>query len=328
MSPPTEVDDAARAGAAAPAASGSRDENDERPCVFIHTNRKQMIGALVARYALERNSRYADRFDVRILSYEDYPFFAARDGQPYMRDGVRRLWRSDDLQSFTPLRFMPPELMDYRGRALVIDPDIFAVADVWDLLARDMGEAAILCRRRSGPKGWYGCYASSVMLLDCAKLRHWRCRDQFDALFRFELDYMDWISLKLEPAGSIGLFEKEWNDFDKLTSRTKMLHNTRRRTQPWKTGLPIDYTPADAYGLIPAYAGIAAVAKRLLTRVPAFGRYWRHPDGRQERLFFALLGECLDRGVVSQDLIAEEMRRNHVRHDAFEVMRRTGPLPA
>ena len=28
-------------------------------------------------------------------------------------------WRNDDLQSFTPLRFMPPQLMGYRGRAVV-----------------------------------------------------------------------------------------------------------------------------------------------------------------------------------------------------------------
>ena len=48
---------------------------------------------------------------------------------------------------------MPPELMGYEGRALVIDPDILAVADVWELLSRDMQGAAIMCRQRNGPKG-------------------------------------------------------------------------------------------------------------------------------------------------------------------------------
>jgi hypothetical protein len=296
--------------------------------VFIQTNPKQMIGAQVAAYALKRNSRHGERFDVRILDTADYPFFAAREGQPFRRDGVERRWRNDDLQSFTPLRFMPPELMGYQGRALVIDPDIFAVADVWDLLSRDMGGKALLCRRRSGPKGWYGCYASSVMLLDCARLGHWRCEEGFSELFAFKRDYMDWISLKLEDDESIGLFEAEWNDFDRLTPETKMLHNTRRRTQPWKTGLPIDYTPVDAFGPVPVFAWLAQGATRLFGRMPPFDRYWRHPDPKQEALFFGLLRECVDQGLVSPEQLRDEMAHNHVRHDAIAVLERTQGLAA
>ena len=36
-------------------------------------------------------------------------------------------------------------------------------------------------------------------------------------MFEYKRDYMDWISLKLEPRVTIGLFEPEWNDFDRLT---------------------------------------------------------------------------------------------------------------
>ena len=61
-------------------------------------------------------------------------------------------------------------------------------------------------------------------------------------LFEFRRDYKDWINLRHETAG---YFEPEWNDFDRLTPATKMLHNTKRRTQPWKTGLPVDYMPAE-----------------------------------------------------------------------------------
>jgi hypothetical protein len=72
-------------------------------CVFIHTNHKQIVGALVAEHALRRNSRHNDRFDVRIIRHKDYPFLRAREGQLYLRDGVKRPWLNDDLQSFTPL---------------------------------------------------------------------------------------------------------------------------------------------------------------------------------------------------------------------------------
>ena len=55
----------------------------------------------------------------------------------------------EDLQSFTPLRFMPPQLMGYEGRAIVVDPDVFAVGDVHELLTRDMEGKAVMGRRRS-----------------------------------------------------------------------------------------------------------------------------------------------------------------------------------
>jgi hypothetical protein len=223
---------------------------------------------------------------------------------------------------------MPPELMGYQGRALVIDPDVFAVSDVWELLSREMDGKAVMCRMRDGPKGRHGYHASSVMLLDCSKLTHWQCRTQFDELFRFKRDYMDWVSLKLEPAGSVGLIEPEWNDFDRLTPQTKMLHNTRRITQPWKAGLPIDFTVAETVKSAPIYRWLLRLGRQVVGPNRLIGHYCRHPDGKQERLFFGLLRECVERGIVSKELLKEEMSRNHVRHDAIDVLQRVPPLAA
>ena len=58
------------------------------------------------------------------------------------------------------------------------------------------------------------------------------------------------------------------------------------------------------------------------------GRYFRHPDRNQEHFFFGLLRECVERGIVSEAMLREEMERNHVRHDAFEVMEKAPPLAA
>ena len=297
-----------------------------RPHVFIQTNVKQLIGALVAAHSLKRNSRHRDEFDVTIMHHEDHAFFAARQGQLFLRGGEKRVWDNDDLQSFTPLRFMPPELMGYRGRAVVIDPDIFAVGDIWELLTRDMQDKAVVCRRRGGPKDKNGAFATSVMLLDCARLAHWRVEAQFDAMFAFTRDYMDWIALKLEPAGSIGLFEEQWNDFDRLTPATKLLHNTRRRTQPWKTGLPVDYRPAEHGNGFPPLAWAMRARRRLFGEYGLLGHYAPHPDRNQEAFFFGLLRECLESGAVSEAQLREAMARNHVRHDALAGIERTPPL--
>ena len=93
--------------------------------VYIHTNEKQWVGALVAAYALKRNSANPDAFDVEFLQVKDFDFLKQKEGCKFLRGGVDRIWHLDDLQSFTPLRFLPPKLMGYEGRAVVMDPDIF-----------------------------------------------------------------------------------------------------------------------------------------------------------------------------------------------------------
>lgn len=296
--------------------------------VFIQTNHKQITGAIVAEHALRRYSRHNDKFDVTIMHTRDYPFFAAREGQTYLRDGVKRIWLNDDLQSFTPTRFMPPELMGYEGKAVVIDPDIFAAVDIWELLTRDMSGKAVMCRMRSGPKGYIDkMYASSVMLLDCSKLEHWQVEKQFNSMFEFKLDYQPWIGLRNEDPETIGMLEKEWNDFDQFSLNTKMLHTTRRKTQPWKTGLPTDWRPAEKFRLFPPIGWLMRARRHLFGEYGLLGNYKPHPDQNQEIFFFGLLKECVEQGKISESFLREEMAKNHVRHDAFEVLERTPDLP-
>jgi hypothetical protein len=56
------------------------------------------------------------------------------------------------------------------------------------------------------------------------------------------------------------------------------------------------------------------------------GRYKPHSDLRQEAFFFGLLRESVEQGIVIEALLREEMRKNHLRHDALEVLERTPAL--
>jgi hypothetical protein len=293
-----------------------------RNAVFIHTNPRQIVGALVARHALLRHSAAPERFDVRILQTTDFPALAAFEGRSYLREGRQATWRNDDLQSFTPLRFAVPELMAYAGRAVLIDPDIFALADINDLLDRDMGGAAVMARRMEADSRRPLHYASSVMLMDCARLRHWNWVADFERVFRGERDYRDWMWLLLEPPGTVAPLESQWNDFDRLAPDTRMLHNTHRRTQPWKTGLPSDFTPRGT-----TLGSRAGIWLRKLTGRGA-GHYKRHPDPAQERLFFRLLGEALENGSIDRALLEAEIARGHVRRDALECVARAADVTA
>jgi hypothetical protein len=52
------------------------------------------------------------------------------------------------------------------------------------------------------------------------------------------------------------------------------------------------------------------------------------PDPGQEALFFGLVRECLEKGVVTEVQLRDEMEQNHLRHDALELVGRVPPLAA
>jgi hypothetical protein len=292
-----------------------------KPVVYIHTNEQQMLGAIVSAHSFRRQSRHPDRFEVRILRLEETPHLLRREGQPYLRMGKMAIWHNDDLQSFSPLRRMVPQMMGYQGRALVTDPDVFSAGgDVLDLLEGDMGGSSVVCRNLPAEKGGgAGAWATSVMLLDCARLTHWRWDEQVDAMFAGTLDYKPWIQLADQDPQTIGELPEVWNSFDKLETDTRLLHMTERLTQPWKTGLPVDFNIN--------FQGRTGRMRRWLREHGLLGggrMYQPHPDPRQEEFFFALLKECLDGGLVSADYVRRAMAKRDVRADAFELLARQG----
>ena len=282
-----------------------------KPTVVIHTNDKQMLGALVSAHSFRRNSRDPDAFDVRIVNAREFPELQER-GHSILRGGHVREWGPDDLQSFTPVRFAIPGLLGYEGLALVTDPDVFAVGDVNELFSRDLKGKAIWCTPRPGYRKLTDPLATSVMLLDNAKLKHWKFAENLKKLWAHQVDYLDWINLKREELDIIGLLEPEWNDFDHLTPQTKLLHNTKRRTQPWKSGLPIDFTFKER--------GLLNFALPIVRMIAP--RYTRHPDQKQEAYFYALLAEGIDRGSISPEQVEQEVRLGHVRPDSIALIDR------
>lgn len=297
-----------------------------RPTVFIHTNARQIVGAQVARHALKRNSAHPERFDVRLIEAENHAFIEQRHGQSYKREGLPVVWDANDLQSFTPLRFAVPAEMGYQGRAVVIDPDIFAIGDINELLERDLQSHAVLARAIPAKAGEPEHFASSVMVLDCARLSHWQAERQFGELFDGSRDYRDWMWLLDEPAGSVGALETVWNDFDRLAPDTRMLHNTNRKTQPWKSGLPAEFVTNGRSRLQRIKQRLRRVGNRLVAGDAPNGRYKTHPDPAQQQHFFRLVGECLDLGVFSQQFLKDEIAQRHLRPDALacvELARRT-----
>jgi hypothetical protein len=294
-----------------------------RPVVVIHTNDQQLIPAKVSAHSLRTRSAHPDLFDVHILRLEETPALLAREGQRYVRwpGGRPSVWRRSDLDSFQLLRRMVPAVLGYTGRALVIDPDVFAVGDVYDLLSADMGGRAVLCRERPKLQGGETLYSSAVMLLDCALLTAWQPERELGEVFsgRRELGPL-FALLDLDP-DVIGLFGDEWNDHDNLTLETKLLHNTKVTTQPWRTGLR-----SNERGVVPPLPHWLAWWWFAARRVLSAGRrkplhHIAHPDPQQERLFFTLLDECVRTGEITTDELWAAAAKRYLSSDVIERLR-------
>jgi hypothetical protein len=277
--------------------------------IFIHTNNKQMFGAVLAKYAIEKKLPANSGITVEYINVDEIEAFKGFAGKEYLFAGKPRVYNPKDLQSFTLSRFMAPELSHYQGQALVMDPDIFAVKDLSSLFDLNMtGKSIAACRKKSH-------WDTSFMLMDCAKLTHWKIENILKGLSDKKLDYsVDVMSLKHEPAETILELSRIWNNLDTLTPDTMAIHMTERMTQPWKTGLPIDFTRnpmPKIFGVIPREP-----IHKLLGRYPT--HYQKHPDPKIESFFFNLAKEALREGVISPELVEGEIHSGHVRPDLLK----------
>lgn len=271
--------------------------------VFIHTNNKQGIGAVLAKFAIERSLPKDSPIKVEILNVDSLEEFKNFSGKKYLRGGKEISYDPKDLQSFTLSRFMPPELMGYKGRSIVIDPDIFAIGDITALMNMDLeGKPLAACKKKDA-------WDTSVMVMDNEKLKHWKITDFLKALENKQTDYVEIMSLKFEP--EIKELSRNWNSLDELKPETKMLHTTNRLTQPWRTGLLIDFTinpMPKIFGIIPREP-----IHKLLGKYPT--HYQPHPDKKIEEWFFSLVRNSLKSGAVTKEDITKEISAGHVRKD-------------
>ncbi len=276
------------------------------PTVFIQTNGKQLLGAKLAAYAIQRALKQPSSVRVQTINVDEIDAFRGFVGKSFRRGKETRVFTLDDLQSFTLTRFMPPELMGYEGRAVVIDPDVFAQTDISELFTMDLGGRAIAaCRKASA-------WDTSVMVLDCEKLRHWRLESLLSRLEDGSLDYN--VLMRMEAETSIMELSRDWNSLDRLDASTKLLHTTNRLTQPWKAGLPIDFT---RNRLPPLFSFLPREPIwKLLGKYPS--RYQRHPDERVEKYFFSLVRDALHDKVIDKPFLDLEIQAKHVRADLHQ----------
>jgi hypothetical protein len=265
---------------------------------FIQANTKQLLGAEIAKACIERHSKLS----VKILNVDSMNL--GLQNLKYMRGGVWSTFDPNDLQSFTLVRFLPPTLMDFKGYALVIDPDIFAISDLKPLLklAETSDFDIMACQKKNA-------FDSSVMLINCERLRWLSWKNLLCELSVGSIDYIDLMSINLNGL-KVQTIERRFNQLDDINDDTVFFHTTNRLTQPWKTGLRIDFARN-----IPGYSfGIPKLwILKVLGRWPS--RYQTHPNSNVESTFFHLAQLALQEGKINTEDILEMIAMGYIRKD-------------
>jgi lipopolysaccharide biosynthesis glycosyltransferase len=140
----------------------------------------------------------------------------------------------DPLQSteFTYTRFLVPHLCDYQGTALFLDNDMLCLGDVRQIAELDMTDYALRVVQHdyqpTATVKMYGCQQtayprknwSSMMLMDCGKLRLWTQRVVETQTGAYLHRFQD------IPDSLIGELPKTWNTLDRMDERTQLIHWT------------------------------------------------------------------------------------------------------
>ena len=184
--------------------------------IFIGWDSRFPEPADVLRYSLLKHSSIP--LDIRYLKLDEL--------------GLNRTVDPLASTEFTYTRFLLPHLCNFQGKAMFLDNDMLCLGDVRELDELDMGPYALRvvqhdyqptatvkmygCPQTSYPrKNW-----SSMMLMDCGKLRLWSkqvVETQTGAyLHRFQ-DIAD---------EAIGEIPKTWNTLDWMDDTTKLIHWT------------------------------------------------------------------------------------------------------
>jgi Glycosyl transferase family 8 len=141
---------------------------------------------------------------------------------------------------FSFQRFLIPEVVGYKGRAIYLDADMQVFKDIRGLWMRPFNGADILAVEEPVETGRRPQF--SVMVLNCDSLK-WKVREIVDDLDKGVLTYAQ-LMYEMTVAKSIDrCIDPAWNSLERYAEgKTALLHYTDMHTQPWVSQInPLGY---------------------------------------------------------------------------------------
>ncbi len=190
--------------------------------VIIGTQRNQFVPQRVLEYSIRKHS--SKEVDVR----------------PTFQQG-----RSKGGTNFGYVRFCVPQICGYEGINIYLDADQLVLTDIHQLAQELDSSHVVGCVREIE-----GTFAgkpveerneTSVMVLNCAKLRAWDPDRLFENVVKNkakpkdgEIRYRDFMKLTWFDRDLIQAIDPRWNHYNIVRDDSKLVHFSHVREQPWK----------------------------------------------------------------------------------------------
>lgn len=183
--------------------------------VFIGASETEWLPARVLEYSIQK---YCS------VSVDCFPLYLSNVKMP-------QLQQDKGKTPFSFQRFLIPQLMNYRGRAIYLDSDMLVMQDLHRLWQMPFDGADLLCVKGLNEK--QQAVRFSVMVLNCAALG-WKIEEIVERLERGSYTYNELIYEMPIAKDAKARIPASWNTLDRFVSgSTSLLHYTNMTTQPW-----------------------------------------------------------------------------------------------
>jgi hypothetical protein len=212
----------------------------EKVRIFIGSGEASCLERKTLIYSLRKHSKR--ELDIHVFNGTHNA--VERNDEPPYDAGLPLHIKYRNYTEFSNYRFLIPKLCGYQGRAMWLDSDMICLSDIGEIFDAEMHGCDFLAKSEAYAKLGKGCWALSLMLIDCSK-----CRFDLETYFK-EIDqglYTNGDLHQMTPKFlqhhpfKIAEHERTWNVFDQHDPTTKLIHYTNLSTQPWKF-------PGHAYG--------------------------------------------------------------------------------
>lgn len=191
------------------------DNLEETINVYVGTEPNQWLASEVLRYSIERRTKAT-------LNFQELKYLPIKLDLPM-------------YTGFSIYRYSIPELCHYQGKAIYLDADIVVTSDLLELWNYPTGNHGVLARSMHPGEPLAGRF-TSVMLMDCEKLTHWKLNDWVEQINEDHTLYGK--TMQALPGGlgtpDFGDLPDYFNHLDHFDENTKLIHYTHVPSQPWK----------------------------------------------------------------------------------------------
>lgn len=201
--------------------------------IFIGSGEQSLLERKVLIYSIKKHTQRP--LDLYVFNGTHNSI--EKEGQPPQPIPLSLQLKYKNKTEFSLYRYLVPELCSFQGKAIYVDSDMICLRDIGELYDTPLEGYDFLAKPQVYDGNSEPLWATSVLLMDCERLR-FDLEKIFEEIDQRLYTYYDFSRFAKEflfyHPYRIGPLDPAWNSFDRMDSHTKLIHYTDLFTQPWK----------------------------------------------------------------------------------------------